>query len=175
MSAQSTKTVAMFRVAETYTNAGLILTNHQPRHPNTIVPGIILFALALEIYFKLLLVESGKRLRGTHRLEPLFNSLTSEQRTRIKTYAQPLLSRSAAHKTAQAKKAGISIGFSDDFITALKTSNDAFVNLRYLYEGNAEGWFGEEILVATRRMILETHTDWKGIATEYKRATFQAR
>jgi len=119
-------------------------------------------AFALELYFKCLIRYGRKSFGGLHDLSKLFNLIGKSHRVKIKkcwgAHSQQVKS-GLCQRYIQSSGTAPNI----DFNFALSLSRDAFVTMRYAYEGippNA-GWAGDVIIDCTRQRILELHPEWE--------------
>ena len=92
------------------------------RHSFPIMPGVVGLAFACELYIKALIVWEAEAAKAphSHRLNVLFARLTTETRQLVE-------------ERYLARRRGLHLVFTDDLLTF----SNAFVDFRYVYEGNA--------------------------------------
>jgi hypothetical protein len=108
-------------------------------------------AFALELYFKCLALQEGKDILDSHSLSRLYKVLNGKTQNEIRRRGEPLVAQAAKH-----------LGKQRDFDSALKVSSDAFMKVRYLYEGvkPGSGWMCSGVMRVTRDLILERNPTW---------------
>jgi hypothetical protein len=119
-------------------------------------------AFALELYFKCLIRYGRKSFDGLHDLSKLFNLIGKHHRVKIKKCWDAHSQQVKGDLCQRYIQGGRTVPHIDfDFVLSL--SRDAFVTMRYAYEGippNA-GWAGDAIIDCTRQRILELHPEWE--------------
>src|SRR5579862_1821396 len=131
-----------------------------------IMPSIILTALSLEIFFKLLIIDSKNTYGRIHELNELWPLIDADKQNRIRAYATPLLIQTAQKNDADFAKYGITgMEHPSDFDECLELSSYAFEKLRYMYEWpkqkHREGWHAGPIVWAAAKVVLDLHPEWK--------------
>lgn len=124
--------------------------------------GIVLSALACELFLKcLVLIETGKLERG-HHLKHLFDRLEMNTKRSIRSiWDAEIVPRQKLLWDAFERETGSKI--SRDLPTALSRSKGAFEKLRYSYEGDVENidYVLNELPWILKRVILARHPEWK--------------
>jgi hypothetical protein len=77
----------IFKQAEIFFRAFWILKRHPlKKNRNAAVPGLVMLALVLELYFKCLITMQGNRPKRTHDLQMLFKQLSSDDQNQLRAY-----------------------------------------------------------------------------------------
>lgn len=123
--------------------------------------GVVLSALASELFLKCLIsIQTGTTPRG-HYLKELFDRLEQPTRKRIcAIWDAEVVPRHSATWDTMEKAIGIPVP--RDLPTALKLANKAFEKLRYSYEGDIHGvaYLLGDLPTILRRIVLEIHPEW---------------
>lgn len=156
---------SIFTVAEQFRmSADILFQQWRDHHIQVVPPSFTCRAFSLELYLKTLLtIERGGYPQSGHNLESYMEPLSIETKNKIRDYTNMIAVPSRKKDQELSRQRGFPAPPDFDYDTALKASANAFVNWRYVYEGNfkpAEGWQGGEIIQAVRRIILEHHPDW---------------
>jgi hypothetical protein len=124
-------------------------------------PAVACAALALEFYFKSLILLEGKAPEQTHNLRTLFDRVSEPRRDLIRQYADDCAIRDRVHQTAM-RVAGQTLK-DTTFDTLLDVSAEAFDIYRYAFEMTSNGPFGflaRHVSLAVRKLILEIEPEW---------------
>ncbi|MET4477994.1 hypothetical protein [Bradyrhizobium sp. F1.13.3] len=150
---------AMLLNAEEFRKAAIMLESYpflSGLDPHIIIPMMVCYAFATEMYLKFLLSHvTGRDVPETHDLEELFRNLPKPVKRRIKKAWENPPGIEANIRNAIESKLGRSRSFEE----TLSDSAHAFVSLRYHYElGNVTGFnFSGDLLGAIRRVIFELY------------------
>jgi HEPN domain-containing protein len=133
------------------------------RDQNLPTAAMVCAAFSLELYFKCLIRIGRKSFDREHDLSKLFSLIGRRYRSKIKRYwnANSEIVRSYVERTFQDDG---SMPPKVDFEYVLSASKDAFVTMRYVYEGGIEtnkGWLADTIVEAARNVILDTYPNWE--------------
>ena len=149
--------------------------------PQFAMPGVVVSALALELYFKCLILLNGKTYDGIHYLDELFECLDGPLKKMIRedwNAHQLQETRSMILKMynqfKEMNKTGDQAVYDRiidhpekiDFDWCLKSSSKAFAAFRYEYEPRKPGepapaWYGGGMLTVARNAILKIKPEWK--------------
>lgn len=166
--AQPVTAQSIFNYAEAYAEAAETLVTQLKRlspfkdtqipDAADLAPSAVLDALALELYLKCLhFMDHGKASRG-HEPVKLFAALKPGTQKAIRTlYNDALKTYALAPELANRHPK-----FQQGLDNVLDWSNDIFINVRYLYEGNNSKMFYWPLTrIVVRNVILATHPNWK--------------
>lgn len=170
-----------FGQAESYFQSAFILFFHATQffcqHSQFLFPSFVCEAFSLELFLKALILVEGSEYKPTHDLEKLFNQLSTESKTIIKSqtelrFAQMNVQRIRVQQYMEQTK-GVPLTQAEtiqplDFDSALHSSRAAFEAIRYIHEtptGDPEriNWTGQPILHATRERILALKPAWRNV------------
>jgi HEPN domain-containing protein len=120
-------------------------------------------AFCLEVYLKCLLWLEGKTINREHKLADLFKMLEEPTQEKAKQYYEYYRSQSLYSQAMDAdlRRLGRDPSTETEFGAALEKGSEAFVTMRYAYEGE----FGRNYLLVPlelgiRKIILERNPDW---------------
>jgi HEPN domain-containing protein len=121
-------------------------------------------AFCLEVYLKCLLWLEGKEINREHKLAELFKMLEEPTQEKAKQYYESYRSESPYCQAtdAELRRLNRDPSVEAEFNAALENGSEAFVTMRYAYEGE----FGRNYLLVPlelgiRKIILERNPDWE--------------
>jgi hypothetical protein len=128
-----------------------------PQVPSRFFPWSVLCAFSLELYLKCLLIMENGNAPETHNLKELFRNLKRQTKAELKKQYYLKM------QTDPVGKMRLERGEAVDLESDLETSKDAFVRMRYAYEGNLRDGAGFNVGVLANRIrehVLKIHPDW---------------
>jgi len=119
-------------------------------------PSVVCMAFSVELFLKcLILVEKGN-FQPTHKIQELYLKLPMTSQKAISDKFDEFIATSPTIRAMQAEYPNISSKLDD----VLKVVNEAFVDWRYIFEGNAGSLYGlGELCEAIRGRIIEIKPD----------------
>jgi hypothetical protein len=156
----------MFQHAETFLGFLQIARSALPEdYPDVYnYPLAVNHAFCLEIYLKCLVILEGGTPGRDHRLKNLFELLDPSTQEKAKRHYDEIRSSDpySQYKAAELKRLGRDPERESNFDAAILSGSDAFVKMRYAYEGIAsENYLLMPLEFAIRRIILERNPSWK--------------
>lgn len=129
--------------------------------PNMPAAATTCLAFALELYFKCLIRIGRRSFEWEHDLVRLFNLIGRRNQAKIRRYFRQNSDDVRAYLQRVYQDSGRQMP-KPDFDYVLSASKDAFVKMRYIYEGMPPdtGWLADDILEGARQVILAKHPDW---------------
>jgi hypothetical protein len=127
-----------------------------------LLPLNVLGAISLEMFLKCLLSIESSHYKNIHRLDKLFLSLSEKSQNKIRLLFEPHIAEIRFQTGLAFADQGISAP-EVTFDYMLTKSSDAFVKLRYAFEGrltNGEGFTAGRMIDGVRSVILEHHPEW---------------
>jgi HEPN domain-containing protein len=163
----------MFRVAEAFlTVAQAARRDLGDGHPDELnYPLAVNHALSLEIYLKCLVYLEGKTLDREHGLKTLFEMLDNSTQERAEQYYEQFRINSPYCQAMEAelRRLGRDPAVEYEFKAALAKGSDAFVKMRYAYEGElGRNYLLMPLELGIRRIILERNPSWDPEAVSLK-------
>jgi len=137
--------------------ARLLDSTAKSGHLHLFMPMGVAYAFSLELYLKCLLNVEGSSYPETHNLEELFRNLPKNTKTHLTKRYKALTDQSPCK--SRMKKDGFKVELKSD----LEASRNAFVFLRYAYEGKApsgSGFTAGLLLECIREEIVKKKPAW---------------
>jgi hypothetical protein len=130
--------------------------------PNMPAAASTCLAFSLELYFKCLIRISRKSFEREHDLVRLFNLIGKRNQAKIRRYFRQNFSDVRAYLQRIYQESRFPVPKAD-FDYVLSASKDAFVIMRYIYEGmpSDTGWLADDVLEGARKVILASHPEWE--------------
>jgi HEPN domain-containing protein len=130
--------------------------------PNMPAPAAACMAFSLELYLKCLIRMGRKSYGREHDLVKLFDLVGRRNRAKIRKFFRENSAEVVSYIERSYRESGRPTPKANfDFV--LSASKDAFIVMRYLYEGmpSDEGWLAHDIMEGARQVILDKHPNWE--------------
>jgi len=152
----------IFNSAESfYKSANIIALEFSKTSDFSLIsPILTIDSLAIELYFKsIYILENSKNSNEQHNLLRLFNSLSANTKTKINECYNQFMSvdKQLIFLSKELKGAPFNL----DIVSVLSEISNAFIEWRYIYEGNTKGFpSGQAIIKASRFYLQNIKPEW---------------